>query len=92
MSATRASLVSSRALRTTPGRFGSAIITLIVTDADKRMDGADVRVAAGRVPGEVRLRGVARDADQSSRAVKQAEATGGVEKVLSELAVPEDGR
>ncbi len=56
---------------------------------DKRMDGAAVGVVAGRQPGEVRLRGVVRDAEQSARAVKLAEATVGVETVTSELAVPE---
>ena len=57
--------------------------------SDKRMDGADVRVAPGREVGEVRLRGAVKDGEQASRAVKLAEATTGVEKVTSELAVPE---
>lgn len=56
---------------------------------DKHMDGADVTVVAGRQAGEVRLRGVVRDVEQSGRAVKLAEATVGVEIVANEMAVPE---
>ena len=56
---------------------------------DKTMDGADVTVAAGSAPGEVKLRGVVRDLDQAQRAVRLAEGTVGVEKVVNELAVPE---
>ena len=57
--------------------------------SDKRMAGADVRVAPGPGAGEVRLRGVARDGEQVTRAVRLAEGTSGVEKVTNELAVPE---
>jgi hypothetical protein len=56
---------------------------------DKAMDGADVTVAAGSAAGEVRLRGVVRNPDQAQRAVRLAEGTVGVEKVVNELAVPE---
>ncbi len=56
---------------------------------DKFMGGADVNVVNGPRPGEVRLRGLVKDAEQSSRAVKLAEATVGVEIVSSELAMPE---
>ena len=74
-------------------RFGDALSTeekvRVRIATDQRMVGADVWVAAGRDPGEVRLRGVVRDADQAGRAAKLAEATVGVQKVTSELAVPE---
>ncbi len=99
----RVAAVKLKAVAPRPPALGGPLAALRVGDAlsveetvrvriatDKRMDGADVRVAAGREPGEVRLRGAVRDADQSSRAVKLAEATVGVEKVLSELAVPEN--
>ena len=56
---------------------------------DKLMDGADVTVASGSAAGEVRLRGVVKDAAQSQRATQLAEGTAGVERVLNELAVPE---
>lgn len=56
---------------------------------DKQMDGADVTVASGTAAGEVRLRGVVKDATQSQRAAQLAGETVGVAKVLNELAVPE---
>jgi hypothetical protein len=56
---------------------------------DKRMEGTDVTVASGSVAGEVRLRGLVKEADQAQRAVKLAESTIGVSKVLDEIARPE---
>lgn len=56
---------------------------------DKAMEGADVTVAAGTEPGEVRLRGVVQNRGQWSRAADLAKETVGVEKVVNELAVPE---
>lgn len=56
---------------------------------DKAMDGADVTVAAGTEPGEVRLRGVVLNRSQWKRAADLAKETVGVEKVVNELAVPE---
>ncbi len=56
---------------------------------DKAMDGADVTVAAGTEPGEVRLRGVVLNRGQWKRAADLAKETVGVEKVVNELAVPE---
>jgi osmotically-inducible protein OsmY len=56
---------------------------------DKRMAGAEVYAVPGANAGEVRLRGVAATADQAQRAVRIAESTTGVEKVVNEIAVPE---
>ncbi|MFO0848402.1 MAG: BON domain-containing protein [Gemmataceae bacterium] len=56
---------------------------------DKRMAGAEVYAVPGAAAGEVRLRGLAANADQARRAVLIAESTTGVEKVVSEIAVPE---
>lgn len=56
---------------------------------DKRMTGTDVYAVPGSATGEVRLRGLATNADQARLAVVIAESTTGVEKVVSEIAVPE---
>jgi hypothetical protein len=56
---------------------------------DKRMEGTDVTVASGTAPGEVRLRGLVKETDQAQRAVKLAESTSGVTKVIDEIAKPE---
>ncbi len=98
----RVTALKLKAAAPKPPAIGGPLAALRVGDAlsveetvrvriatDQRMVGADVWVAPGRDPGEVRLRGVVKDAEQSGRAVKLAEATVGVEKVTSELAIPE---
>lgn len=56
---------------------------------DKRMAGAEVYAVPGTAAGEVRLRGLAGTAEQAQRAVRIAESTTGVEKVVNEIAVLE---
>jgi hypothetical protein len=57
--------------------------------ADKNLAGAEVLVAPGQSPGEVRLRGVVVSSQQAQHAVRLAEETVGVQKVINDLAVPE---
>lgn len=56
---------------------------------DKAMDGADVTVVAMPAAGEVRLKGIVKDAGQRTRAVELANGTSGVASVINDLAVPE---
>lgn len=56
---------------------------------DKKLEGTDVTVASGAAAGEVRLRGIVRSLEQAQRAVKLAESTAGVNKVIDEMAHPE---
>lgn len=59
--------------------------------SDKSMNGESVDVSSGSASGEVRLRGIVSTAALQRRAVEIAEATVGVEKVINEIAVPENG-
>lgn len=56
--------------------------------SDKGMAGAKVDVVAGAAAGEVRLRGEVITAWQERHAYRLATETAGVEKVVSEIAVP----
>ncbi len=56
---------------------------------EKAMAGADVVALAMPTAGEVKLKGIVRDAGQKRRAVEIANSTAGVEVVIDELAVPE---
>jgi len=56
--------------------------------SDRGMAGAKVDVVAGATPGEVRLRGEVVNAWQERHAYRLATETAGVEKVVSEIAVP----
>ena len=55
---------------------------------DKGMAGAKLDVVAGAATGEVRLRGEVVNAWQERHAYRLATETAGVEKVVSEIAVP----
>ena len=56
---------------------------------EKAMAGADIVAVAMPTIGEVKLKGIVRDAAQKRRAVEIANSTAGVEVVIDELAVPE---
>jgi BON domain len=56
--------------------------------SDRNMAGAKVDVVAGAAPGEVRLRGEVVNPWQERHAFRLATETTGVEKVVSEIAVP----
>lgn len=56
--------------------------------SDRGMTGAKVDVAAGSTPGEIRLRGEVVNPWQERRAYHLATETAGVDKVVSEIAVP----
>ena len=58
-------------------------------DSDKQMNGARVNVLPGSAAGEVKLRGVVPTPAQRQRAVDLAGATVGVERVVNEIATPE---
>ena len=56
---------------------------------DRSMDGVEVSVVSGSVPGEVRLRGIVPTAAHRDRACEIAAGTVGVEQVVNEMAIPE---
>jgi hypothetical protein len=58
-------------------------------NADKVLHGLPIEVRRGSAPGEVKLQGIVRNANDRDLAAGIAGSTHGVEKVINELAFPE---